>query len=122
MADLPTILVVEDDSTIVELIRVVLADEGYQVRVASNGDEALTAAGGDVALVVMDMYVPGVSGKPLADRLRAMLGPDTPILVVSASNVDDEALGLGAYEYLPKPFDIDELVRAVRRGLGPVTQ
>jgi len=115
----PTILVIEDDVTIVELIRALLVEEGYRVRVATSGPQALAGEHPAPALVVLDMYVPGLSGSELADRLRASYGAELPILVISASNVDGEAHKLGAYEYLPKPFDLDKLLAAVRRGLDP---
>ena len=115
----PMILVIEDDPTIVELIRALLTEEGYGVCVAGSGQQALDAGYPVPALVVMDMYIPGLRGSELADRLRASYGAELPILVISASNVDGEAHKLGAYEYLPKPFDLDKLLAAVRRGLDP---
>lgn len=113
------VLVIEDDQTIVELIRVVLTDEGYDVSVAATGDQALDSASPEKpAMVVLDMYVPGASGKLLTDGLRGKYGQDLPVLLVSASNVDGEAQELGAYEYVAKPFDLDDLLAAVRRGLA----
>ncbi|HEX6511542.1 MAG TPA: response regulator [Chloroflexota bacterium] len=113
------ILVVDDDSTIVDLIKAVLADEGFAVTTALDGREALDGRSeGPPDLVVLDMFLPTMSGEEVADALRAKYGPDLPILVTSASKVDVEAQALGAYENLPKPFDLEELLAAVRRGLA----
>ena len=113
------VLVIEDDTTIVELLRAVLTDEGYDVRVAASGDQALDNPSPIApAVTVLDMHVPGASGKQLADGLRAKYGADLPILLVSASNMDEEALTLGAYEYVSKPFDLEDLLAAIRRGMA----
>jgi DNA-binding response OmpR family regulator len=114
----PRILVIDDDPTILELMKAILDDEGYAVEAALTGKDALQdGSGPPPALVVLDMFVPGISGAELADALRARYGPQLPILITSASSVDQEAHALGAYDYLPKPFDLDELLAAVRQGL-----
>ncbi len=112
------ILVIDDDETILDLIRAVLQEEGLEVEGALTGQEALDADGSSTPDVcVLDMFLPGINGAPLVAGLRAKYGQGLPILVTSASIVDQEARQLGAYEYLPKPFDLEELLAAVRRGL-----
>lgn len=112
------ILVIDDDATILDLIRAVLLEDGHTVEVALNGTEALARDGADPPEVcVLDMFLPGISGPELVVALRDKYGHSLPILLTSASIVEREAAQLGAYEYLPKPFDLEELLAAVRRGL-----
>lgn len=110
-------LVVDDDETILDLIGAILAEDGLVVEQALDGEDALNCDG-PPDLCVLDMFLPGIRGAELADALRAKYGKDLPILVTSASIVAQEARDLGAYEYLPKPFDLEDLLAAVRRGLA----
>ena len=117
--DPPLVMVVDDDPTILDLLRAVLLEEGYRVNAALNGAQALGFPADQApAVVVLDMFLPGMNGPELAVALRSKFGAQLPILVTSASNVDAEAQALGAYEYLPKPFDLDALLAGVRRGLN----
>jgi len=116
------VLVIDDDRTILDLIHAVLADEGFHVDTALSGDEAVNSPPYGVDLVVLDMFLPGLSGVELTDALRAKYGADLPILVTSASPVAREAHAIGAYEYLAKPFDLVDLVAAIRRGLDSAPQ
>jgi DNA-binding response OmpR family regulator len=110
--------VIDDDPTILQLIKDVLTDEGFTVEAEPSGVKALEMAhAARPDLVVLDMYIPGLSGRPLVQALRRRFGAGLPVLLTSASSMDDEVEGIGAYECLPKPFDIDELLAAVRRGL-----
>jgi DNA-binding response OmpR family regulator len=114
----PRVLVIDDDPTILELIRAILSEEGYVVDAALTGKAALADGNAPTpAVVVLDMYLPGISGAELVEALRVRYGHNLPIMLTSASTVDDEAQALGAYEYLPKPFDLEELLASVRRGL-----
>ena len=114
------ILVIDDDPTILELIKAILMEDGHTVDAALTGDAVLGRDGAMPApdLVVLDMFLPGTSGGELAEALRARYGTELPILVTSASSVDGEARALGAFECLPKPFELDELLEGVRRGLS----
>jgi CheY-like chemotaxis protein len=112
------ILVVDDDASIADLIRAVLLEEGHDVEVALNGADALARNGPQPPEVcVLDMFLPDLSGPELVAALRGKYGQDLPILLTSASVVPREAKALGAYAYLPKPFELEELLAAVRRGL-----
>lgn len=111
------ILLIEDDPTTVELLEQLLSEEGYEVDVATDGQQGLHLAlvrGHDV--VILDRGLPAVDGLDLLARLRAK-GFGTPILVLSAlANPADRVAGLdaGAEDYLAKPFDIDELLARLR--------
>jgi two-component system response regulator MprA len=111
------VLVVDDDPRITELLRRVLAYEGYSVSIAASGDEALQKAlERPPSLIVLDLMLPGVDGLEVARRLRAA-GDNVPILMLTARDaVSDRIKGLeaGADDYLVKPFAPDELVARVK--------
>jgi DNA-binding response OmpR family regulator len=118
------ILVVEDEPTVAEAVRVALVDEGYAVDNAMDANGALDfAAVYPYDLVVLDLVLPGGSGLSVAQRLRSGRGENAhvPILMLTAlGTVDDRVAGLdsGADDYLVKPFAMAELlarVRALRR-------
>jgi two-component system OmpR family response regulator len=111
------IAVVEDDAEIRELVRGLLAREGFEAVACKGGselDRVMTQR--RVDLVVLDLMLAGEDGLSICRRLRG--GPrDTPVLMVSAKGDDiDRVLGLeiGADDYLPKPFNPRELVARVR--------
>ncbi|HEY4455755.1 MAG TPA: response regulator transcription factor [Pseudonocardiaceae bacterium] len=115
------ILLIEDDPTTVGLLEQLLTEEGYQLDVATDGQQGLhRALVRDHDVVILDRGLPALDGLDLLTRLRAK-GFSTPILVLSAlGNPADRIAGLdaGAEDYLAKPFNIDELLarlRALRR-------
>ena len=111
------ILVVDDDPRITDLLRRILAFEGYSVNVASSGDEALRKAlERPPDLIVLDIMLPGVDGLEVARRLRAA-GDSVPILMLTARDAVPnrvEGLEAGADDYLVKPFAPEELVARVK--------
>ena len=114
------ILVVEDDPRIREIIRWALEDEGYAVTTAADGRQALErAAAAPPALVVLDMMLPILDGPAVAAGLRAAPRPMPPIVLVTADGrAAEKAARVGAFAYLHKPFDLDDLIAVVRRGLA----
>jgi len=113
----PTILVVDDERNIVELVRLYLRSEGYQVEVAYDGREALDKASTlHPDLVVLDVMMPEMNGYEVTRRLRQD-GGKTPVIMLTAKGEDAEkveGLELGADDYLAKPFNPRELVARVR--------
>jgi two-component system, OmpR family, response regulator MprA len=111
------ILVVDDDPRITELLRRVLAYEGYSVAIAASGSEALDRAlERPPDLVVLDIMLPGMDGLEVARRMRAA-GDMVPILMLTARDaISDRVEGLetGADDYLVKPFAPEELVARVK--------
>lgn len=112
------ILVAEDDLRLAGLLEESLAEAGWQVDVVHNGrvayDRLLTDTSFDVAL--LDWMLPGMDGVTVSRRLRG-IGMATPILMLTArGDVRDRIDGLdaGADDYLPKPFDLDELLARLR--------
>ncbi len=112
-----SILVIEDNSDIADLVALHLRDEGYEVNVHNDGSEGLAAARATpYDLLVLDLMLPGTDGLTICRELRA--GPHyLPILMLTAKSTElDRVLGLemGADDYLTKPFSIRELVARVK--------
>jgi DNA-binding response OmpR family regulator len=117
---MPKILVVDDDRDIAELINDTLTDEGYEVTMRFNGEEALKEieANPNFDLILLDIMMPGMSGTELCNKVREK--QKCPIIFVSAkASTLDKLLGfeLGADDYISKPFDIYELVARVKAHL-----
>jgi DNA-binding response OmpR family regulator len=111
-----TILVVDDEKNIVDLVRLYLEKEGYTIESASDGEQALArAAALQPALIILDLMLPKVDGWDVCRRLRAH--SQVPIIMLTARSDDvDKIVGLelGADDYLSKPFNPRELVARVR--------
>jgi two-component system alkaline phosphatase synthesis response regulator PhoP len=120
-----TILVIEDDLDIVEIIQYNFEREGYLVITASNGEKGLDLAKSRrPALVILDLMLPGLDGIEVCKRLRG--GPETrsiPIVMLTAKGEESDivlGLGVGADDYVTKPFSPKELLARItavlRRG------
>ena len=111
------ILVIDDEPRILGFLARGLAAEGYSVDLADNGTDALRAArhnGYD--LVLLDLLLPGVDGLSVLQALRHMQ-PELPVVIVSARSdlpTKLRGFGLGAADYLSKPFSVDELLARIR--------
>src|SRR5690625_2683689 len=113
------LLLVEDDSEIARIIRDTLIQDGYEVTWATTGLEGwedFQAAGYDLALV--DLMLPEMDGFTLCKNIR--LKSDVPLIIISARKEDEdkvEGLGLGADDYLAKPFSLVELKARIKSQL-----
>ncbi|HMO58502.1 MAG TPA: response regulator transcription factor [Roseiflexaceae bacterium] len=111
-----TILIVDDEPTIVEVVELYLRREGYRVVTASDGPAALAAvAEHQPQLVVLDLMLPGMSGLDVTRRLRS--SGHVPIIMLTARGEETDrvvGLELGADDYVTKPFSPRELVARVR--------
>ena len=116
-----TILVADDDKAIRTVLGQALARQGHDVRTTGNAATLWRwVADGEGNLVITDVVMPDENGLDLLPRIKR-LRPDLPIVVMSAHSTlltAVKATERGAYEYLPKPFDIDELVVIVNRALA----
>ncbi len=117
---MPKVLVVDDDASLRRILEYNLAEEGHAVATAASGEEALEAlerTGFD--LVVTDIKMPGIDGMELLRRVKARC-PDTQVIVITAFGTIEmavEAMKAGAFEYITKPFNRDELKLAARKAL-----
>ncbi len=113
------ILIADDDPSILMLISDVLTDAGMQVRTVASGEEALRAVGEETfSLIILDIMMKGISGLEVCAAIRDKVS--CPILFLSAKDSAHdiiEGLGLGADDYLTKPFAIDELVARIKAHL-----
>lgn len=118
------ILVVEDDKQICEMVKKTLIKEGYRVNTAFNGEDGLSEfRSKDYDLVILDVMMPKLNGLEVLKEIRVK--NNTPIIILSAKDSDvDKAigLGLGADDYLSKPFSLIELVARVQANIRRATK
>jgi len=113
------ILAIDDEEDILELLRFNLTKEGYQVRSASTGEEALSLARSERPdLVLLDLMLPGIDGLEVARRLKAdPITRNMPIVMLTAKGEESDivaGLELGAEDYITKPFSRKVLVARLR--------
>ena len=120
MSNGATILVADDDRAIRTVLERALTRQGYEVRLTGNARTLWSwVADGDGDLVITDVVMPDENGLDLVPRIRE-IRPELKIIVMSAQSTLLTAVKAnerGAYEYLPKPFDLTELMSVVERGL-----
>lgn len=104
------VLIVDDEEKIINFIRLKLGLSGYEVNVATNGQEALNLAKtAKPDIVVLDILMPGMDGFEVLKQLRTF--SNVPVIVATAKEfTSDKDLSLGANDYMYKPFKPDELV------------
>lgn len=114
----PTVLLAEDDGLVRAVASRVLAQDGFIVLVACDGQEALAVAAchPEIGLLVSDMRMPGMSGLELARALRNAR-PGLPVLLMSGYTEESASAVAAADEFLVKPFPPSELVAAARRAI-----
>jgi two-component system alkaline phosphatase synthesis response regulator PhoP len=122
-----TILAVEDDQDIQELVRYNLAKEGYRVEVVGSGEEALRAVRCEAPnLVLLDLMLPGVDGLEVVRQLKS--DPATralPVIILTAKGEEADVvsgLEIGADDYVPKPFSPRVLIARIRAVLRRASQ
>ena len=117
------ILVVDDDSGVLEAIKIILVDSGFKVKTIMRADEfekVMTSFRPD--LVMLDIWMPKISGEELCRKIK---GNDDlkkiPVVLLSASNRTEKiSKKCKADDYLTKPFDMEELIETVKRNLLPL--
>src|SRR4030088_320989 len=110
------ILIVDDDESIRQIVRICLSDEGYEVLEAPNGQVALeTLSQITPSLILLDLRMPVIDGWEFAPRYEKTPGPRAPVVAfVAALNAEQDCADLDAAGILAKPFDLDDLLKAVR--------
>lgn len=118
------ILLVEDDGEIAAMLKEFLELEQYQVEVASDGESACEMFfSGDYRLVLLDLMIPKISGMEVMKRIRKE--STIPIIIVSAKDGDADkilGLGLGADDYITKPFSVTEVLARIRANIRRDTE
>lgn len=113
------ILIVEDDEIIARFLATLLAAEGYETKIASNGEKALQiAAATPPEVILLDLGLPDIDGMTVLSKLKNWYGG--PIIIVSARERENDkvaALDMGATDYVTKPFGTQELLARVRSAL-----
>jgi CheY-like chemotaxis protein len=109
------VLVVDDDADMIEVIELVLQEAGYTTRSALNGQLALTeVAAAMPAMIVLDMLMPVMNGWQFAQEFRARYGRSVPIVVATAAeHARSRTETLDVSDVLPKPFEVNELLRLI---------
>ena len=119
------IWIVDDDSSIRWVMEKALTRAGLNCRAFESGDDMLAALGTEEPMVVVsDIRMPGMDGIRLLSEIRTQQ-PDLPVIITTAHSDLDSAVSSyeeGAFEYLPKPFDIEEMVSTVNRAQSQRTQ
>ena len=114
------ILIIEDDKSIAELERDYLELNGFEVTICEDGEKGLEEAlGGSCDLILLDLMLPGADGFEICRKVREK--HNTPIIIVSAKHEDIDKIrgfGLGADDYMTKPFSPGEMVARVRAHLN----
>ncbi len=111
MAAPKTILIIEDDADISNMLRILLTQNGYHVLCAYSGTEGLLVHGAKTSLILLDLMLPGKSGEEIIGELKKK--HPVPVIVMSAIHEVGKKVGLfslGADDYITKPFHNEELL------------
>jgi two-component system response regulator PilR (NtrC family) len=113
-------LIVEDEKSMNEVLRILLESEGYDVHAASNGNMGIEFLRNDIFdVVITDIKMPGLDGFEVLKKAKE-LSPDTLIIMITAFGTTEdaiEAMKLGAYDYIHKPFKVDEIRIVIDKAL-----
>jgi DNA-binding response OmpR family regulator len=120
---MPIILVVDDNEDSIRIIQTVLENNGYAVRVAKSGKEALERVKEEIPqLVLLDVMMPEMSGMEVLERLRASAPTaQVPVILLTAKAQDEDVITgyqVGADYYITKPFTSKQLLYGIRLVLG----
>ncbi|MFN9742753.1 MAG: sigma-54-dependent transcriptional regulator, partial [Acidobacteriota bacterium] len=116
------ILIAEDDPDLRDLLQDELEDAGYDTSICINGQKALEQiekTNEQIDLLLTDIRMPGLSGDELLEKIRE-LRPEVPVIIITAFGSVEQAVELvkaGAFQYLTKPFDTDDLLQTVNNAL-----
>ena len=117
-----TILVVDDDVSFTEAIKLVLEDQGYEIIVAHDGEAGLSMVTPDVDLMILDFMLPRRSGFMVLEKLHSKRTHYMPIIMITANEASRHeyyAEKLGVSDYLRKPFSMNQLIDSVNKFLRP---
>ena len=111
-----TILIVDDDARMCESIQGLLSNQGYATHITTTGEQAIDYLSGGVCdLILLDMMLPDMNGNTVMDYINSK-DLETLIIVITGHSSEESAitsLRKGAYDYIKKPFEPDELIKRV---------
>lgn len=118
---MPSILIVDDEPSILQSLGGLLSDEGFDVRTAANGYEALKAIDRETPdLVMLDIWMPGIDGLETLKEIKKE-SPNTPVIVATGHGTIETAVKatkLGAFDLIEKPLSIDRVIFAIQNALN----
>src|SRR6266568_3959816 len=118
MANAPSILVIDDEQGILETLRILLKNEGFDVTIAQGGKAGLEQLKNSAPdIVLTDLKMPGVTGIEILSAVRGQ-DPETPVILMTAQaslQTAIQAVNEGAFYYIQKPFSNDDMVAICRR-------
>jgi two-component system, NtrC family, nitrogen regulation response regulator NtrX len=120
MAPRPYILIVDDEAGIRESLSSILADEGYHVESVESAEKALErAARGDLEVILLDVWLPGMDGLEALSRLQAMPRPPAVIMISGHGTIETavRATKLGAFDFVEKPLSLEKIIVLVRNAV-----
>ena len=120
MSYIPRILIVDDEIHICESLKILLKRQGYDILTANTGREALEMlAGAEFDLLLLDMVIPDMNGFQIMDQLNSRKHDILTIVITGNASIESavKALKKGAYDYLKKPFEYEELIKRVGNAL-----
>ena len=119
-AETKRILIADDEINIRRVLEAILKRDGYEVVTAANGEEALARMGRGIHTVITDLKMPGIGRHGAAASKLAADHPDVPVVMITAhGSVENavEAVKLGAFDYVEKPFDQEQIRQVVAKAL-----
>jgi two-component system nitrogen regulation response regulator NtrX len=120
MTPRPHILIVDDEEGIRESLSSILAEEGYRVESAASAEQALErAARGDLEVILLDVWLPGMDGLEALSRLQAMPRPPAVIMISGHGTIETavRATKLGAFDFVEKPLTLEKIIVLVRNAV-----
>jgi DNA-binding response OmpR family regulator len=111
------ILIVDDEEDLCEILQYNLGNAGYQTEVAHSAEEALKRSLNSFDLILLDVMMGNMSGFKMADKVRKEMNINVPIIFLTARDTENDILtgfSLGADDYIPKPFSVNELTARVK--------
>lgn len=111
------ILIADDDQSILEVMQLILEDEGYEVATSVDGEDVYKMNGDFPDVLLLDIRMSGIDGRDICKYLKSHnLKKDIPVIIISANKDTEQiARNVGADDFLTKPFEIDDLIGKVKK-------
>src|SRR5947199_4434423 len=120
MTPRPHLLIVDDEAGIRESLSSILKDEGYQVEAVGSAEEALErSSAGDLEIILLDVWLPGMDGLETLSRIQALPHPPAVIMISGHGTIETavRATKLGAFDFIEKPLSLEKITVLVRNAI-----